>query len=1213
MKNLKRYLTCILYISCQIIYAQGKTVEDYNLGKKINVSNNYNVGKLSLSVPLYDINLGRLSLKGTVDYQQEIPKTEPSMVGANWYFNMFGKITVAYKKPGDLLSPQLLGANTPSGFHSMGKNNCLISTPGNGATKKQLLTNPNTDTSFYTYEPNTFYFDFLGYTGYMVYDNVGKFLVYSENGNLTASWSGEKCHNIFQPILSFPEIVMKDDKGNEFYFGGDYNSMDIYYGKTKYNYSSFSDDGTFSYFTDFYTNRQTNYISAFYLKKVKLSNGRLLEAYYKNSNRTILDPFTNGGEYVNGDYPNGIPANNILLNNNIFLGQGNGQDFNNYTDTSSMNSWAMSQTRVNIFQKLAVIDSVKISDYGTLSFNYVQGNNTYTKPFLKKIQLKSYSKKIKDIDFNYNNAQLQEINNNNEKYSFTYYTGSGNNYQTDPSGISYLSGYIGYLKSVVYPTKGREEFIYEQNDVSKINFFTRSSYGTENNVFMNKDSKIDGQRLSMIQTFDNTNTQIGLKKYEYKNDDGTSSGILIYKDQTSVFVDDLNWFNSGTTTTSNSFKGYYDEYVRYSRVREEITGKEKNDYYFTDLITNPDSIATKVHSSNNNPSAPQIAQSKLPLKVNKNNERGKLYKMVKHNNDMLGVLVKNIRYTNFLKNAYPLNELSDNCTDCRISDSRYFVEAKAALWAPNLNNPSQLEYIGYYQYQPVLPYLPIAIETTEQIPYQTVAGNPVGSKLFNSEKYIKYNTKYLYWHPYEIETTENLSHDWNLPGNPPVYNGKIASRTYYPQDIIRANTACITGNCPPDNNAVGGKFSIYKYMANQNLVMPVIEARVNASNKTALEEEIYSKDAATGNLVMPTRRRTSLLDSNFSLDNVAAATVEDKETMELYDNLGNLLQSRSSNGIPNTTIYGYNQTLPIAEVKGATYSQVMQAFNLDPVNNTSYLDLEIVKKSNLDKNETAEADLHLELDKFRTKPELKDFQIETFAYDPLIGVKSVTDANGVKSSYQYDALNRPKKVFDANGDPIKTFDYNFAPTRYYNSYLIKTLYRNNCGSNAHGGLHLYFVPENKYFSTVSQADAEQMAENEAATVGQVEANTYGLCYPKSQCSLTMANNFVSLGSEVYSYMNNYNVVFKLSFRNYPINASYWNNEIQIAQIGGSCVPSVERTISNYVEPPGGYFGDTPANRTWRVRIDNAGRVYVKLLSGSVGNNSANPLKFEFEY
>jgi len=96
-------------------------------------------------------------------------------------------------------------------------------------------------------------------------------------------------------------------------------------------------------------------------------------------------------------------------------------------------------------------------------------------------------------------------------------------------------------------------------------------------------------------------------------------------------------------------------------------------------------------------------------------------------------------------------------------------------------------------------------------------------------------------------------------------------------------------------------------------------------------------------------------------------------------------------------------------------------------------------------------------------------------------------------------------------------------------------------------------------------------------------------------------------------MNNYNVVFKLSFRNYPINASYWNNEIQIAQIGGSCVPSVERTISNYVEPPGGYFGDTPANRTWRVRIDNAGRVYVKLLSGSVGNNSANPLKFEFEY
>ncbi|UKB80522.1 DUF5977 domain-containing protein [Chryseobacterium sp. MEBOG07] len=721
----------------------------------------------------------------------------------------------------------------------------------------------------------------------------------------------------------------------------------------------------------------------------------------------------------------------------------------------------------------------------------------------------------------------------------------------------------------------------------------------------------------MVSTFDMTNTPVLVKQYSYQNDDGKSSGILTYKDQSSVFVDNLNWFDGGTnstTTTTSGYRGYYDEYVRYSKVREMITGKEKNDYYFTDLISNPDSTATKVHSSTSPPNTGPDLQGKLPLKVNKSNERGKLYKLVKYDDGMFALLTQKIKYTNFLSGANPVNEISSTCTTCKISDDRYYVEAKASLWASNPSNPSQLHYLGYYQYQPVLPYLPIAIETTEALPYQDFNGNSyTGGKLINREKYLKYNKNYLYWHPYSIETSENLPYEWNLPYNPPVYNGKIITKTYYPQDIIRNNSACITGNCPSDNDLVGGKLSVYKYMTDNNIVLPVIEGVLNKNNKVKLEENVYAKNAETGNFVKLNKRRASLLDSNFTLDNPASANVEEKESMELYDNFGNLLQSRNSNGIPTTTLYGYKQTLPIAEIKGATYSQVMSAYNLDPASNTSYLQLDIVSKSNLDTNEAAEGDLVSALDNFRLKPELKDFQISTFVYDPLIGIKSLTDANGKRQTYKYDGLNRPKKVVDMDGNLLKTYDYNFAPQRFYNDALYTSYKRSNCGPDSEGGMHGYIVPENKYFSTISKADANQKAQNEADINGAAEANIYGLCYTKSLCPFTIANNFVLLSSNVYSYYSNTNVVFKVTFRGYPINASYWNNEIKIGQMSGTCVPSVQRTVTNYVEPPGGVFGDTPANRTWNIRIDTAGNVYIKLISGSVGNNSANPLKFEFEY
>lgn len=1203
MKKFRIYLTGILIILCQIINAQGKTVEDYGLAKKVNVSNNFNVGKLSLSVPLYDIDLSNQSLNGYLDYQQETPKNEePGITGTNWGANIGGKIVIAYSNPGIMHSPQTIQWS-PDGFHSYGFDNCLIPQTNSSVSKKQILNNPNTYLS--SFDPNIFYFDFLGHKGYFICDNIGNFLVYSEDETFTVTYNGVKCHDIYQPINSFPEIVMKDSKGNEYYFGGDYNSMDVYYSKNKYEFHGFTDDGTFTHFTDLITNKHINYLSTFYLKKVKSANSRTIEYFYKNANRSVLDPFTNGGLNINADYSYNMPPKSTLLANNIFLGINDAGAFSFISESSSNNSSSMGISKTNIYAKLAIIDSVKISDYGTLSFSYDQLNNAYTKPFLKKIQLKSYNKVVKAIDFNYNIVSgrvfLESLVSNNEKYRFEYYDYPSSSLDTN----------AGLLKKIFYPTQGWEEFIYEQNDVSKLNQISNNA-STETNTLVNVNTTLTtGQRLKAIFTYESVYATTPLyKKYSYTNDDGTSSGITSVRAASPIGGSADPSYSS--VTTSMSYRSSYDENVRYSKVTEEVVGKERNDYYFTDLLTNPDSIAIKKYTNNLNLNLNNILNDRVALKVSKANERGKLYKMVRFTPNMLAVSTKTIKYSNFLNNANPINEISNTCANCKISDDRYYIEAKKAYFSPNING-QQSYYVGFYQYQPVLPYLPISIKTTEQIESQTINGNYIAGQIFDSQKFFKYNTAYLYWHPYAIETTDYLPYEWPLPGNPPVYNGKIITRTIYPQDLIRNNSSCITGNCPTDNDLVGGKFSIYKYMADNSIIAPIIEEKLNKDNKISLTENVYSKDATTGNLLKMGKHRQSLLNSTFTLDTPSSATVEEKDIYQLYDNLGNLLQSKNNNGIPTTVIYGYRQTLPIAEITGATYAQVMQAYNLDPNSNTSYLQLDIVNKSNVDVSESAESNLISALDNFRLKPELKDFHISTYVYDPLIGVKTVTALNGTKEVYKYDGLNRPKKILDINGDPVKVYDYNFAPRKYYNAYFVKAFTRNNCQPGYVGSPYLYGVLENTYFSTISQADADQMAENDANANGQNEANLNGQCYAIVSCPFTGNNITVLSNSTVYNITNNDQVFFKVSVRGYPINTSYWNNEIYIGQISGSCAPHVERTFNNYVEPPGGSFGDTPANRTWSLRVDVTGKVYVKLLSGSVGNNSANPLKFDFLY
>jgi len=131
-----------------------------------------------------------------------------------------------------------------------------------------------------------------------------------------------------------------------------------------------------------------------------------------------------------------------------------------------------------------------------------------------------------------------------------------------------------------------------------------------------------------------------------------------------------------------------------------------------------------------------------------------------------------------------------------------------------------------------------------------------------------------------------------------------------------------------------------------------------------------------------------------------------KITFDSYDTYGNLTQYTLENGVPVSVIWGYNKTKPIAKIEGAKLSGIL-----------TWLIDDIVNQSNADNNysptvsaDQTEQNLLSSLDNFRQHYSLAAFQITTYTYDPLVGVRSVTPPSGLTEYYSYDTAGRLKDV-----------------------------------------------------------------------------------------------------------------------------------------------------------------------------------------------------------
>lgn len=195
----------------------------------------------------------------------------------------------------------------------------------------------------------------------------------------------------------------------------------------------------------------------------------------------------------------------------------------------------------------------------------------------------------------------------------------------------------------------------------------------------------------------------------------------------------------------------------------------------------------------------------------------------------------------------------------------------------------------------------------------------------------------------------------------------------------------------------------------------------------------------------------------------------------------------------------------------------------------------------------------------------------TFTYTVAAGKYYSSISQAAADQMAQDDLN-------ANG---QTLANNTASCTWYNVAKSGTFTRNNCPSGT-GSAVTYTVDAGKYSSTVSQADADQLAQNDVNTKGQAYANDNGTC--PITCSVSLNSGYFNVANSVTS--NGTTVTLAMAFFSYST-ISTGNVPYAIGAINGSCKPSVSRTLS---------FSSN--GRLWTLTIDTTGKMTLYMANGS---------------
>ncbi len=1006
-----------------------------SLGKYGDVPVSYYTGAPNVNIPLYDVTINGLRLGIDVNYDASgiALDNHPGWVGQNWSLEAGGIITrTAEGMPDEYVLPsgrRIAYFAEALAVHDIDQYDLTTS-----AGLKQLAEFRGSTPDAIDLEPDIFTFNFMGISGKFFMSSSGKWKVISDT-NIEVIFDANDSTNFKYPIFSiipdypltgvhYAKVIygfkLRDDRGNVYTFG--YNRDAIEYSMpfwAQTGYSPFqlpnSEWAPWTANAWHLTSVVDKYGNSIY--QFQYDRGVFIASFLKNTVNTtstcyvssgfLYQSFTAAsGNTNNFAYPiSGSLISPVYLTTITSL-QGHYIEFErshskeltyDFTDlgfvaaygaieqaktanNNSFSSLPLQFSQANtIYSALYASDPTKF-DYGTVLTQPLSALAWDELNFIKvsKTGQNGSLQTIKNVNLVFNNNSNERLNllgisisgastANAYSYSFNY-----NQFNLLPGYLSERVDHWGYYrgdKATVIPSSGY--FSERTTDPEKVTIgllqsVTYPTGGTttfvfephdyaqilnnSRNGFIQEQGIAGGVRINSITDFDGVQSITRNFKYitDYVNGGSTSSGVLSFKP--------TYYWPSWTTHTNNS-----------------------QDFTQTIFSTN----------------------TLIPLGNYFGSHIG--YSEVTEVRSDGAMTVYN--YVNqSIPDEFPIGTVNAGVSPYQKFADLSFTRSKITQ-RREYDKLSQLKRSTSYNYRNFR-----EVTTDYSLATNVMWGYSCSNN--NDNRYYRGEAWQIFWHDYDVVEEKTTT----------INNGKeFVEEVYYnkqdfPQPTIdlrltKAVTKIVSGN---------QYTSSYNYpldfINNPQLSDPTIGAQfmVNAGR---LGEPIETLQTLNSSSIGVTKTNYDLQNGLClpSTKDISSTDINNLYTQTYYDSFdknGNLLQYHTLSQVPISIIWSYGNTLPVAEVLGATYDEVTTAFASQGIN-----------MSDINYGYTfSDADFRAQFETLRSQ--LPAIQIKFYTYN-IFGISSMVDANGQTTYYEYDDIGRLLDVKDFQMNIIKSYTYKF--------------------------------------------------------------------------------------------------------------------------------------------------------------------------------------------
>lgn len=975
------------------------------LRSAINYPVSGNTGSPDISIPLYTITCGDITVPITLRYSTANVKIDQSVVpnvAFGWVLDVGGAVNRVIKgKPDEAAVMYPLDGNSPYNLRFNQYDNI-----SDQQTLSKIYSWVSSG-SDYDSEYDSFSFINPGGSGnfYMKRNNPSSLssafsAKFAPSVNYKLSAVGRE-YSVLDMITSF---TIKDDKGIEYLYGGSRSDTIIEYSRypaldmpfsTGWNLSRIKDDVgntvTFKYsllggFTSSYT--QDQWYSILDNMQVQYSRDPIATQDYLE---TFNPEARNSTETFNvADYRSLLPREISYKEGKV--------EFTIENSTIKeiiIKDQAGEQIRKIVFNKATNNLQVPLFDLTPLlsSIDIKDANNTTIQTYNLEYNTVTFSGNVNCDYWGYFNGTTNDPFTYLPNKSFTaigfngaYTINMGNNGDREPDGTKILHN---VLKGITYPSGGKTEFSFEQNTYSK-----------ERNNTLSATSIGPGLRIKEIIQKDKDGTQLQKTGYSYgagsipirPNMDDYNK-ITTY---TANVGDDPNYWDIITficPTRNRLVTPKYSPYVAFGG--ETVVYDNVQEIFYDGYQTTGKKVNTFVNPVNFHLSSMFANSNEVPGGYDLNFQH--IYdESFSYDNSQLDkteifdrqdVLVQRTSY-------YYITEPTEELMNMGLFHL-FFYNYHASVPEPGLiPDYSAINTMKERSGGTEIPFLPPLIYYF----YTSVRGEsyPAGEKTeyfyngqgFSRERTLTYDLNKAYQYPIKIkeltsigQTIESyLTYPFNYPGN-----------------------------------------SVLDSLVARNMVSPVIEQR--RSLRTSINDSIlldrfkvdYSR-LNNGSLYYYRPYEVYYATGNNSL--------ERRLRYSRYDPMGNVNSILANNNQNINYVWAYSYIYPVAMVEGATFDEMSTAMG---------------GASNIDQagysQTPSESTLNSMFGSFRT---ISESLVNGRLYKPHYGVSAEVSPAANTAAYQYDPFQRLEKILDNDNYILSQFAYSDASgagnsyTRIYN-------------------------------------------------------------------------------------------------------------------------------------------------------------------------------------